>query len=124
MPSIKLSDFDLNVHQKPPRQNHASASRRGPSTRNNNRFLKGPIPLNWLVKAAPLNGKALEIAVVIWHLKGLKRKNTVKLNGKLLREFKISRSTLYRGLAAMEKAGLISIQRQIGRSPMVTILIN
>ena len=124
MPSINLNEFDLNAHQISTRQNHVPATRRDPSARNNNRFLKGPIPLNWLIKAAPLNGKALEIGVVIWHLKGLKRKNTVKLNGKLLREFKISRSTLYRGLDQMEKAGLISIQRQIGRSPMVTILNN
>jgi DNA-binding transcriptional ArsR family regulator len=70
-----------------------------------------------------LNGKALVIAVVIWHLKGLNRSNTVKLNGRLLKEFKISRSTLYRGLNALENARLISVNRQIGKRPWVTIIL-
>jgi DNA-binding transcriptional ArsR family regulator len=71
-----------------------------------------------------LPGKSLEISMVLWFLKGVTRKHTVKLSGKLIRSFGVSRSTLYRGLAKMEDAGLISVQRQKGRSPMVTILIN
>jgi len=47
--------------------------------------------MDWLIKAALLNGKALAISVIIWHLKGLKLSNTVKLNEKLLKEFKINR---------------------------------
>jgi DNA-binding transcriptional ArsR family regulator len=88
------------------------------------RFIKGPIPLKWILAASELPGKSLEISMALWFLKGVTRKNTVKLSGKLIRSFGVSRSTLYRGLAAMENAGLISIRRQIGRSPMVTILNN
>jgi DNA-binding transcriptional ArsR family regulator len=101
---------------------------RGPNTtskeNSDNRFIKGPIPLKWILAASELPGKSLEISMVLWFLKGVTKKHTVKLNGKLIRSFGVSRSTLYRGLAEMENAGLISIQRQKGRSPMVTILTN
>ena len=101
---------------------------RGPNINTNGnsdkRFIKGPIPLKWILTASKLPGKSLEISMVLWFLKGVIRNNTVKLSGKLVRSFGVSRSTLYRGLAEMEKAGLISIKRQIGRSPMVTILTN
>ena len=99
---------------------HATTSRANPDKR----FIKGPIPLKWVLTASALTGKSLEISMVLWFLKGVTRKNTVKLNGKLIRSFGVSRSTLYRGLAEMENAGLISIQRQIGRSPVVTIHTN
>jgi len=88
------------------------------------RFIKGPISLEWLVIASKLPGKSLQISMALWFLKGVTKKNTVKLSGKLVRSFGVSRSTLYRGLAEMENAGLITIQRHKGQSPMVTILTN
>jgi DNA-binding transcriptional ArsR family regulator len=101
---------------------------RGPNTTSKEnsdyRYIQGPIPLKWILAASELPGKSLEISMVLWFLKGVTRKHTIKLSGKLIRSFGVSRSTLYRGLAKMENAGLISVQRQIGRSPMVTILIN
>jgi DNA-binding transcriptional ArsR family regulator len=101
---------------------------RGPNTTSKKnsdyRYIKGPIPLKWILPASSLPGKSLQISMALWFLKGVTRKNTVKLSGKLVRSFGVSRSTLYRGLAEMENAGLISIQRYKGRSPMVTILVN
>jgi DNA-binding transcriptional ArsR family regulator len=101
---------------------------RGPNTTSKKnsdyRYIKGPISLEWLVTASKLPGKSLQISMALWFLKGVTRKNTVKLSGKLVRSFGVSRSTLYRGLTEMENAGLISIQRQKGRSPIVTILTN
>jgi DNA-binding GntR family transcriptional regulator len=44
------------------------------------------------------------------------------LNGKLIRSFGVSRSTLYRGLRKMEDANLITVEQRIGQSPIVTIL--
>jgi len=101
---------------------------RGPNTTSkenlDKRFIKGPIPLEWLLTASKLPGKSLEISMVLWFLKGVTKNHTVKLSGKLVRSFGVSRSTLYRGLAEMENAGLISIQRKKSRSPMVTIQVN
>lgn len=86
------------------------------------RFLKGPIPLRWLIKAAQLPGKSMTIAIAIWFLCGVKRSLTIKLSGKLLREFNISRSTSYRGLKRLENAGLIVVERHRGRNAIVTII--
>jgi DNA-binding transcriptional ArsR family regulator len=86
------------------------------------KFLKGPIPLEWLKIAAPLPGKAIQISLCIWFLKGVQRKNTVKLSYKLLKGFSVSRSSSYRGLKSLEAAGLVDVSRRMGSSPLVTIL--
>jgi hypothetical protein len=38
------------------------------------------------------------------------------------REFGVSRQATYRGLAAIEAAGLATVDRHVGRCPLVTIL--
>jgi len=124
MDTVTIDNFRLkSSYHSFKRINH-----RGPNTTSKENsdilYIKGPIPLKWILAASKLPGKSLEISMVLWFLKGVTRKHTVKLSGKLIRSFGVSRSTLYRGLAKMENAGLISVQRQIGRSPMVTILIN
>jgi len=93
-------------------------------TRHNPRekFLKGPIPLNWLAKAAQLPGKACQISVVLWFLAGLNKNQTVALSNKWLREFGVSRYAQYRGLKALEEANLVTVNRHVGRNPTVTIL--
>jgi hypothetical protein len=124
MDPVRIDDFRATLSL----YNFQRINDRGPNINTtvnpDKRFIKGPIPLKWILTASELPGKSLEISMALWFLKGVTRKNTVKLSGKLIRSFGVSRSTFYRGLAAMENAGLISIQRQIGRSPMVTILNN
>ena len=34
-------------------------------------FLKGPIPITWLMKACALPGKAFQVGIVLWYLCGL-----------------------------------------------------
>ena len=114
---MDLSDFQIGGHSFPPGEKLIPNSQK----KINGKFLKGPIPLEWLKQAAPLSGKAMQIALCIWFLIGVKRDNTVKLSYKLLKEFGVSRSSSYRGLEALENAGLIAIERHPGRSPIVTL---
>ncbi len=65
------------------------------------KFLKGPIPWNWLVRAARQPGKSLHVSVALWHLVGLKKSGTVALSNKLLVPFGISRFAGYRALQAL-----------------------
>jgi hypothetical protein len=99
-----------SVGQKPPRH------------RQGEKFLKGPIPWKWIAKAARLPGKALQVALALWFLAGIKSKSVVALSGSVLRDIGVLRHSGYRGLKELEKAGLISVQRHEGRSPVVTIL--
>lgn len=48
------------------------------------RFVKGPIPLNWVQAAANLPGKSVHVAIVLWFLAGIKKSQTVKLTQVLL----------------------------------------
>ena len=86
------------------------------------RFLKGPIPWAWLATAAQQPGKALHVAIVIWFLSGLKKSRTIALPGSVLRTMGVNRHAGYRGLKALEKAALVTVERHPGRNPIVTIL--
>ena len=86
------------------------------------RFLKGPVPLNWLEAAARLPGKSLHVGVVIWFAAGLSRSRSVSLSNRLGLRFGLDRNAKYRALAWLEGANLIAVRRQLGRAPEVTIL--
>ena len=88
-------------------------------------FLRGPIPIAWLYAASIASGQGsgFKVAIALWYLSGLNHQaKTVKLSGSVLREMGIERHAGYRGLEALEKAGLVNIKRHPGRLPLVTIL--
>jgi hypothetical protein len=89
---------------------------------NSKRFLKGPIPWNWVIRASELPGKALVLGLCLWRLKGATRKDTVLLSNTELEPFGIDRAAKSRGLAALEKAGLIKLDRKRGRWANITLL--
>ena len=93
-----------------------------PRHRKGEKFLKGPIPENWLAQAARLRGKAFQVAMALWFLAGMKGEAVVTLSQKVLRAWCIERNACYRGLAALEKVKLISVERHRGRNPVITIL--
>ncbi len=84
-------------------------------------YFKGAMPLAWFTTASPLPGKALAVGVALWFRAGLTKSATVKMSGKLLRHFDIKRDAGRRGLFALERAGLVSVDRGPGRCPKVTI---
>ena len=85
-------------------------------------FLKGPIPLGWLACAVRLSGKApVAVALAIWFQSGRRRSKVVRLTTAVIERFGIDRKAKYRGLSALEKAGLVQIHRQLRRNPVVTI---
>ena len=46
----------------------------------------------------------------------------VELSNSASQQFGLDRNAKYRGLCWLEEAGLVRVQRKIGRSPTVTIL--
>jgi len=87
-------------------------------------FVKGPIPLGWLQRAAKLPGKApLLTALTLFYLAGLKRtRRGIRLSAKQLGKFGVGRRNSYDALSALETAGLVSVKRKVGRLPIVDIL--
>ncbi len=89
------------------------------------KYLGGPIPLTWLTPAASLPGKALHVALALWFeaLVSRGKKPTVHPRLVTLRAFGAGcRRTLYRALAALSRAGLVSVEYRKGRPSLVTIL--
>ena len=111
------------LQQKPNEQAiRISRNEKPPRHKLGEKFLKGPIPWNWLVRAARQPGKSLHVSVALWHLVGLKKSGTVALSNKLLVSLGISRFAGYRALQALENAGLVTAIRHRGRNPIVTVL--
>ncbi len=78
------------------------------------RYLKGPVPLALLRRAAPLPGKTLALYLAIRHRLDLRRTPEVTLPTDYLAEWGINKDAKRRSLATLEEAGLI---RVVGRGP-------
>jgi hypothetical protein len=96
MKNFRLPNNYIRTCPKPPRKP------RKPRFTGN--FLKGPIPIAWLMEASALPGKAFQTGIVLWYLCGLRKKETVILANELLEQFHISRQAKYRCLKALQGA--------------------
>ena len=85
-------------------------------------FIKGPLPLPWFEVAAALPGKALHVALAIWFQVGLERRPTIKLGRALTARFGVSRDAKYDALHRLTAAGLVEVEQQPGRAPLVTVI--
>jgi hypothetical protein len=86
------------------------------------RFLKGPIPWSWITAAAALPGQALLVGLCVWRLAGAMKSETVSFGNSDLKPLGIDRPTKSRALRALERAGLINVNRQPGRFPKVSLI--
>ena len=85
------------------------------------RFLK-KTPLDPLQRAARLPGQALQVYLAIRHRCDLRREQTVTLPADYLQTFGIGRDVKRRALAELETAGLIRVERLVGRTARVTLV--
>lgn len=108
---LRLTPSSTLVTRKPVLPRHKAGER----------FLKGPIPWKWLSVAARLPGKALHVGIGLWFLAAVNHSAQVKLSMSLLGDMGVSRHSAYRGLLALERAGLVEAQRHPGRNSVVTI---
>jgi hypothetical protein len=85
-------------------------------------FLRGPIPLNWLTACQEMSGKTIMVALAIWWQAGMHGRQNLKLTTSGLKRFGVDRKAKDRALATLEEAGLVSVLRQRGRNPLITLL--
>ncbi len=85
-------------------------------------FLKGPIPLSWLEVAARLPGKSLHADVALWYAAGRAKSASIPLSNIASLHFGLDRNAKYRALVWLEEAGLVAVERKLGRAPVVTLL--
>src|SRR5262249_57800537 len=63
------------------------------------KFLRGPVPLAWLRRAAEFPGKALAVGLALWFLHGVKKRWTVRLTRGTLVRFGVGEKPAHRGLS-------------------------
>ena len=93
-----------------------------PRHQKKDKFLAGPIPMDWLIQAGRLKGKALHIGLLLWFEAGINKTAEVTLRQSLAREFRCHEDTVLRAVRELEKAGLVSISNLPGHSLHVTLL--
>ena len=99
-----------------------SKPKRLPRHRPGGRFIKGPIPLSWLGRAASLPGKTLHVALAVWYVASLAKQREAKLSRQASDAFGVGREGVAHGLKQLEAAGLVEVARKNGCCPRVTIL--
>lgn len=116
-----MTPFDPSRIRLPSKLSARSGSRL-PRPKTGERFLKGPIPMDWLSAAARLPGKSLHVAIAIWFTASLNKSATVPLSNLAGLPFGLDRNAKYRALKWLEEADLIEVERKLGRAPIVTLL--
>lgn len=120
MPTIDLKGVQI---ERQPMSRFSSSQRLGPPRpKGGGRFLRGPIPLDWLSRAAALPGRSLHVAIAVWFMAGLKKTSVVPVSNITGLQFGLDRNAKYRALDWLENANLIKVERRAGRAPIVTIL--
>ena len=83
------------------------------------RFLRGPIPMNWIAQAHRCGGKAGLMEMILWHLSGMnKNARAVMVSNVETIRWGLDRFAKGRALKALAGAGLITIERTGKRSPL------
>lgn len=90
------------------------------------RFIRGPIPLEWLAVAIPLGRKSLNVALAIWHLDGFQRTegHELRLTPTVLSLFSVTPQSARKILHQFSKHRLIMLDSRRGRSPRVVLIRN
>ncbi len=88
------------------------------------KFIRGPIPLNWVCQANALPGKAGVVGLALWFLVGVQKSMRIKLTGEVERIAGCERKALYFALRALEQVGLITdVVRSPGARPSLTVSV-
>lgn len=87
-------------------------------------FIRGPIPLDWLSRAAAIPRRnAVLVGLVLFYLAGLCSKRVgLVLCAERCKLLGLGRKAVQRGLADLESAGLVRVDRVVGRCPRVDIV--
>lgn len=118
-----MNALDLYQYCLPPTESPTKmSSKKPPRHKQNELFIKGPIPVNWFKTAMQKSTAAVRVGVVLWFLAGITTSREVKPTWQHYRLFGFSEQVAYRGLKDLESAGLITVKRHRGRCPVVTVL--
>lgn len=95
-------------------------------------YLRGPVPMAWLLKARSQQGNSeIYTGLLLWQRYGMQRsrrnfrgdREAIRFNlSKLAIDNRIPRRCLQRGLAGLERHGLVTVERRPGQVLLVRIV--
>jgi hypothetical protein len=111
--SLRLAESLVGVPRPPKRMR---GLRRGPFAMR--------VPRHWMLRAYRAGaGSGAMTGLALWYMSGVKRgERTVRLTNLEAARWGVTRQSKWTALAALEAAGLISIQRRHKTSPLVTLI--
>ncbi|MCR9296906.1 MAG: hypothetical protein NXI32_29705 [bacterium] len=86
------------------------------------RFIRGPIPMEWLKRIVGCGRRAEAVALLLWYAAGYQRRNPVKLTPQILSELSVKPRAARAILQKMADRGLVHVEFHWGRSPVVTLV--
>lgn len=86
------------------------------------KFLKGPVPLDWLTAVTQLPGKAINVGIALWWIAGMSKTGELKLTRQAQLAFNISKDAERDGLRRLQQAGLIELTARPGQRHTVRIV--
>jgi DNA-binding transcriptional ArsR family regulator len=96
---------------------------RARAARREAQFIKGPLPLGWVATAAKAGHPlALPVLLALKYKADTVRQPWVKPPAAVLRLLGVDKDARSRALAALERAGLVEVQRRRGRPPLVRLV--
>ena len=117
-----MNDDDIDIPKLTIAAPGATAAAVRPPRRVQGYFVRGPVPWAWITAATRLPGRALHIGMSLWFRVGRTNDMTVSLSlNAVAVELGFDRSTASRALAALSRAGLVSVERGPGRNCAVTV---
>jgi DNA-binding transcriptional ArsR family regulator len=87
------------------------------------KFIAGPVDVSWVCRAGRLGVKALLVGLALWHLRGLRRSNSFTVSNLMIQEWGVQPDAKARALRALERSGLVRVERRGKRSPQVTLVV-
>lgn len=91
-------------------------------TRLGDLFIKGPIPIAWISASAKLPGKAVQVALALFWLAGMKPQQKIKMTRQAQELFNVSDDAYRDALPRLEEARLIKVWRAPGQRAEVEIV--
>ena len=91
--------------------------------RQTGKFLRGPVPLAWLARAAAMPGKSLAVGLALWFEHGITGRKEIVAGRGLLSQLNVGRKAGYRAISSLEAAALVTVERRRGHCPRVKLCV-
>jgi hypothetical protein len=110
---------------KPPSTGEAEAAAKRTLALKFDGFFLYALPGHWVVRAWAAGARARHVADLLWWVSGM---NGHHLKGVVIRsdhreKWRLSRRVFEYGLADLERAGLVKVEREAGRPAKVTLIV-